>query len=74
LLQFSKATKEVIIEGTRRQGRRRKQLRDDLKKKTRYWNLKEEALDRNVWRNRFGRGYGPVARQIRIKTCMSVQK
>jgi hypothetical protein len=25
--------------------------------------LKEEALDRTVWRNRFGRGFGPVVRQ-----------
>jgi hypothetical protein len=25
--------------------------------------LKEEALDRNLWRTRFGRGYGPVVRQ-----------
>jgi len=26
--------------------------------------LKEEALDRSVWRNRFGRGFGPVVWQI----------
>jgi hypothetical protein len=25
--------------------------------------LKEEALDRTKWRNRFGRGFGPVVRQ-----------
>jgi len=25
--------------------------------------LKEEALDRTMWRARFGRGFGPVARQ-----------
>jgi hypothetical protein len=25
--------------------------------------LKEEALDRTVWRNRFGRGFGLVVRQ-----------
>jgi hypothetical protein len=42
---------------------RGKQLLDDLKEKRRYWNLKEEALDRNLWRTRFGRGYGPVVRQ-----------
>jgi hypothetical protein len=28
-----------------------------------YWELKEEALDRTLWRTRFGRGYGPVVRQ-----------
>jgi hypothetical protein len=48
---------------TGRRGRRRKQLLDDLKKKIRYWELKEEALDRTLWRTRFGRGYGPVVRQ-----------
>jgi len=26
--------------------------------------LKEEALDRTMWRNRFGRGFGPVIWQI----------
>jgi hypothetical protein len=25
--------------------------------------VKEEALDRTIWRNRFGRGVGPVVRQ-----------
>jgi hypothetical protein len=25
--------------------------------------LKEEALDRTLWRTRFGRGYGPIVRQ-----------
>jgi hypothetical protein len=25
--------------------------------------LKEEALDRTMWRNRFERGFGPVIRQ-----------
>ena len=29
-----------------------------------YCQLKEEALDRTVWRNRFGRGFGPVVWQI----------
>jgi hypothetical protein len=48
---------------TGRRGRRHKQLLDDLKEKKIYWKLKEEALDRTVWRTRFGRGYGPVVRQ-----------
>jgi hypothetical protein len=51
------------MEMTGRRGRRRMQLLDDLKKKRRYWKLKEEALDRTLWRTRFGRGYGPVVRQ-----------
>jgi hypothetical protein len=48
---------------TGRRGRRRKQLLDNLKEKRRYWKLKEEALDRTLWRTRFGRDYGPVVRQ-----------
>jgi hypothetical protein len=54
---------EGRIEMTGRRGRRRKPLLDDFKEKRRYWKLKEEALDRTLWRNRFGRGYGPVVRQ-----------
>jgi hypothetical protein len=43
---------EGRIEMTGRRGRRRKQLLDDLREKRRYWKLKEEALDRTVWRTR----------------------
>jgi hypothetical protein len=46
-----------------RRGRRRKKLLDDLNETRGYWKLKEEALDRTLWRTRFGRGYGPVVRQ-----------
>jgi len=45
-----------------RRRRRCKKLLDDLKDRTGYSHLKEEALDRTVWRNRFGRGVGPVVR------------
>ena len=51
------------IEVTGRRGRRRKKLLDDLKEKRGYSQLKEEALDRPVWRAGFGRGFGPVVRQ-----------
>ena len=54
------------MEVTRRRGRRRKKLLDDLKDRRGYYHLKEEALDRTMWRNRFGRGAGPVVRQITI--------
>jgi hypothetical protein len=54
---------EGRIEMTGRRGRRRKQLLNDLKEKKRYWKLKEEALDRTLWRTRSGRDYGPVVRQ-----------
>jgi len=46
-------------------GRRHKQLLDDLKEKTEYWKLKDEALDRTLWRVRFGRGYGFVLKQTK---------
>jgi hypothetical protein len=57
---------EGRIEMTERRGRRRKQLLDDLKEKRRYWKLKEEALDRTLWRTRLGRGCGPVVRDYRM--------
>ena len=50
-------------EVTRRRGRRRKKLLDDLKDRRGYSHLKEDALDRTMWRNRFGRGAGLVVRQ-----------
>jgi hypothetical protein len=47
---------------TGRRGRRRRKLLDDLKERRGYSHL-EEALDRNIWVARFGRGFGPVVRQ-----------
>ena len=51
------------IEVKRRQGRRRKKLLGGLKDRRGYSHLKEEALDRNMWRERFGRDFEPVVRQ-----------
>ena len=51
------------IEVTGRRGRRRRKLLDDLKERRGYSHLKEEVLDRTMWRARFGRGFGPVVRQ-----------
>jgi hypothetical protein len=51
------------IELTGIQGRRRRKLLDDLKERKGYSHFKEEALDRTMWRARFGRGFGPVVRQ-----------
>jgi hypothetical protein len=51
---------EGRIEMTGRRGKRRKQLLDDLTQTRAYWKLKEEALDRTVWRTDFGREYEPV--------------
>ena len=42
---------------TGRRGRRRKKLLDDIKERTGYSNLKEEALDRTMGRAGFGRGF-----------------
>ena len=52
------------IEVTRRRGRRRKKLLDDLKDGRGYCQLKEESLDRTTCRNPFGRGFRPIVWQI----------
>ena len=38
---------------TERQGRRRKQTLDDVTSTRSSWKLKEEELDRTLWRTRF---------------------
>ena len=48
------------VEMTGKRGRRRRKLLDDLKDRREYSQLKEEALDRTMWRNRFGRDFGRV--------------
>ena len=48
---------------TGRRGRRRRKLLDDLQERSGYFHLKEEALDRNMCRARFGRGFEPFVRQ-----------
>ena len=53
---------EGRIDVTEGQGRRHKQLLDDLQETKGYGKFKEEALDRTLWRTRFERGYGPVIR------------
>jgi hypothetical protein len=56
-----KHTVHIELQGglkvTGRQARRRKQLLDDLEKRTGYWKLKQDVPDRTVWRTRFGRSY-----------------
>jgi hypothetical protein len=51
------------IEVTVRRGRRRRKLLDDLNEGRGYSHLKQEALDRIMWRARFRRAFGPVVRQ-----------
>ena len=58
--------KQVIegkIKGDIKVARRPKKLLDDLKDRRGYSHLKEEALDRTMWRHHFGGGFGPVVRQ-----------
>jgi uncharacterized cupin superfamily protein len=43
------------MEATRRRGRGRKKLLDDLKERRGYSHLKEEALDCTMWKNRCGK-------------------
>jgi len=51
------------IEVKGRRGRRLRKLLDVLKARKGCSHLKEEAVDRTMWRARFGRGFGPVVRQ-----------
>jgi hypothetical protein len=51
------------IEVTGRRGRRRRKLQDDLKERRGYSYMNEEALDHNMWRAGFGRGFGLVVKQ-----------
>ena len=52
------------MEVAKGRGRRRKKLLDDLRNRIGHSHLKEEALDRTMWKHRFGGGFGPVVRQI----------
>jgi hypothetical protein len=52
-----------------RRGRRRRKLPDDLKEMTGYSHLKEYALYRTMWRDRFGRGFERVVRLL--NECIS---
>jgi hypothetical protein len=48
---------------TGRRGRRGRKLLDNLKERRGYSHLKEEDLDRTMWRACFERDFGPVVRQ-----------
>jgi hypothetical protein len=56
---------EGKMEVTGRREGRRKHLLDDLKKNKDYRKLKEEALDRTLWRTGFETGYSPVVKQTK---------
>jgi hypothetical protein len=64
------------IEVTGKRGRRRRKLLGEFKERREYSHLKEDALDRTVWKARFGRSFGPVVIKllnegINVK-CLSV--
>jgi len=59
LQRIIEGKKKGGIEVTGRRGRRRRKLLDGLKERRGYSHLKEEALDRTMWRARFGRGFRP---------------
>jgi hypothetical protein len=46
---------------------------DDIKEKREYWKLKETALDRTLWRTRFGRVYRPDLRHATERMTGSVE-
>jgi hypothetical protein len=56
-----------------RRGRISRKLLDDLKGRRGYSHLKEEALDRTMWRAGFRRGFGAALRQtaklMDVRTC-----
>jgi len=56
--RYSRKKIEGMIEVMGRRRKRSKQLVDTVKERKGYWKLKREALDRTLWRTRFGRSYG----------------
>lgn len=54
---------ECRIKVKGRRGMRRKQPLNDIEKKRGYCKLKGKARGRTLWKNLFGRGYGPLIRQ-----------
>jgi hypothetical protein len=51
------------IEVTERRERRCRKVLGDLMERRGYCHLKEETVDRAMWRAGFGRGFGAVVRQ-----------
>jgi hypothetical protein len=49
-------------------------LLDDLKEMRGCRKFKEEALDRTVWRTRFGRGHGSVVKTLQTEWNKLIKK
>ena len=62
-LTYNLPSKTSYWRKDKRGDRSDKKLLDDLKDRRGYSHLKEEALDRNMWRDRSGRGFEPVVRR-----------
>jgi hypothetical protein len=67
ILRINRFLQQVIegkiqggIEVTGKRERRHRKLLDNLKERRGYSHLKEEALDRTMWRDCFGRDFGSV--------------
>jgi hypothetical protein len=63
LQQVTEGKKKGEVEVTGRRGGRCRKLLDDFTERRGYSHLKEEAIERTMWRALFGRDFGPVARQ-----------
>ena len=56
---YKSLLKKIYV--TEKRGRRRKKLQVDVQETKGYCKVKEEALDGNLWRTKFGRECGHVA-------------
>jgi hypothetical protein len=56
---------EERVEVVGREGKRNKQLLDDLKEMRGYWKFTNEALDCTLRRTRIGIDYGPAQERLR---------
>jgi hypothetical protein len=48
------------------------QLLDDVKQKTRYWNLRQDALDRTVWRTIWQRLWSCLRTHYAVNEYVSI--
>lgn len=69
ILRLNCLLKHVIEDRTRRRGRIRKQLRDDLTENRRHWDLKQKAPDHTVCRTLLGGDTYLLARKTMKLTC-----
>jgi hypothetical protein len=53
LQRVTEGKKQGVIDVTGRQGKRDRKVLDDIKERREYYYLKEESLDRTMWRARF---------------------